>query len=125
LFVESVNVIFAVLLFLHPLFLTVKPQIVMIFKLTHVQAKQLPWFICYFLVFIQFHVKDQYGEIRDCNGKDIIAQVTVRSSNNQSLILANCTYMLDNELGLNIANDAHYNGKGLINIFRFNDTFST
>lgn len=67
----------------------------------------------------------QNSQIRDCNGKDMIAQVTVRSSKNQSLTLANCIYPLDNELGLNIANGAHYNGKVYGNIFRFNDTFST
>ena len=123
--VESDKVIFAEILFLHPLFLTVKPKIVMIFKLTRVQAKQLPWYICYFLLLIQFHVNGQNGEIRDCNGKDMITQVTVRSSSNQQLTLTNCIYTLDNELGLNLANDAHYNGKVHGNISRFNDTFST
>jgi len=65
----------------------------MIFKLTHAQTKQLPWYICYFLVCIQFHVKGQNGEIKDCNVKDIITQLTVTSSNNQQLTLTNCTYI--------------------------------
>ncbi len=65
---------------------------VMILKLTHVQARQLPWYLCYILVLIQLHVFGQNVEIRDCNGKDIITHVTVRSSINQQLTLTNCTY---------------------------------
>ncbi|MFZ1787818.1 MAG: HYR domain-containing protein [Saprospiraceae bacterium] len=34
----------------------------------------------------------QTGQIKDCNGKDIITQITVRSSNNQNLNLSNCTF---------------------------------
>lgn len=90
--VESDKLIFAEILFLRPLFLTVKPKIVMIYKLTHIKAKQSLWHICFFLVLFQLHVFGQNGEIRDCNDKDIITQVMVRSSNNQQLTLTNCIY---------------------------------
>jgi hypothetical protein len=53
------------------------------------------WIIIVTLL-IFFEIPDitaQIGEIGDCNCKDLIVQVTVRSSNNQVLNLVGCTFV--------------------------------